>query len=325
MNKYGVKFVCSLIPNKIKREKVRNILLGFDNTSNDRIEFCINKLQYIEKLLKSQFDINEAIPAKGNLLLIQKSAISILSKFAQIAKNHNLKFWLDSGSLIGYVRHNGFIPWDDDIDIAMIREDYEKLPNILSEYFENDGFFFRIGEITRLYYKNLHIWIDIFPMDKGYSEIPLIGEEYDNFIDYLNKIKSKTDFDYNKWLKHEKPVSDKYLQECFKERDTQLVKERKDKGFIFYGVETGAKDRTLFKYDCIYPLKPITYYGIPAYIPNNTNEYLQQMYGDYMCYPHNFKSAHGESFSNSLNYVQYQECEELINKYYPYREEQTND
>lgn len=117
---------------------------------------------------------------------------------------------------------------DDDIDIAMIREDYEKLPNILSEYFENDGFFFRIGEITRLYYKNLHIWVDIFPMDKGYSETPLLGEEYDNFIDFLNKIKSKTDFDYNKWLKHEQPVSDKYLQECFKERDTQLVKERKD-------------------------------------------------------------------------------------------------
>ena len=323
MNKFAAKLICSLITNKTKKQRIKNILLGIDE--NSKLDFCINKLEYLEKLFKSQFSVTNALPASGNLQIVQKSTLAILAKFSQVTQKHNLKFWLDSGSLIGWVRHKGFVPWDDDIDIAMIREDYSRLPDILSKEFANDGFYFRVGEITRLYYKDLHIWVDIFPMDKGDSENPLTGKEYIDFVNRLNLIKSNTDFDYNKWLKHEQPVSNEYLQRCFIEKDTELVKKTKDKGFIFYGVETGAKDRTLFKYDCIYPLKPISYYGIEAYIPNDTNGYLQQMYGDYMSYPSNFGSAHGESFANKLNYAQYQECLKLINNYFPCNKEVAND
>lgn len=51
--------------------------------------------------------------------------LKLLRVFDEICRKNNLKYWLDGGTLIGAIRHNGFIPWDDDIDVAMLSDDYE--------------------------------------------------------------------------------------------------------------------------------------------------------------------------------------------------------
>lgn len=58
---------------------------------------------------------------------IQKLEVQVLSKFIDYCKAHDLKYYIAYGSLIGAIRHKGFIPWDDDIDVIMPRYDYEKL------------------------------------------------------------------------------------------------------------------------------------------------------------------------------------------------------
>ncbi|MBQ7424352.1 MAG: LicD family protein [Prevotella sp.] len=59
----------------------------------------------------------------------------MLRRVLDICQRHNLKIWMDGGSLLGVVRHKGFIPWDDDIDLAMMREDYDKFINLPQEEF----------------------------------------------------------------------------------------------------------------------------------------------------------------------------------------------
>ena len=64
---------------------------------------------------------------------MKKIQVEMLKYIDQVCKENQIKYFLIGGSLIGAIRHNGFIPWDDDIDIALTREDYNKLLNILKE------------------------------------------------------------------------------------------------------------------------------------------------------------------------------------------------
>ena len=114
--------------------------------------------------------------------------LDLLNEFSSACSKHNLKWFAHAGTLLGAVRHHGFIPWDDDIDVMMPRADYERLysigPDVFSHpyFFQNentDPFFCRsfsrlrnsntsaiqVWEKDYAYPYNQGIFIDIFPYD----------------------------------------------------------------------------------------------------------------------------------------------------------------
>ena len=66
-----------------------------------------------------------------DLSLIQRESLRLLTEFDSLCRERNIRYWLTGGTLLGAVRHKGFIPWDDDIDIMMFREDYDRLAKLL--------------------------------------------------------------------------------------------------------------------------------------------------------------------------------------------------
>ena len=107
--------------------------------------------------------------------------IDILDTVVDICEQHGLRYWLDGGTLLGAVRHQGFIPWDDDVDIGLMREDYEKLIELLPQELPpdmvlqtrktDDTYKLAYAKVRDRYsriedrYKYNGIFIDIFPFD----------------------------------------------------------------------------------------------------------------------------------------------------------------
>lgn len=71
---------------------------------------------------------------------IQEKCLGVLLEIDRVCKAAGLKYYIYSGTLLGAIRHGGFIPWDDDIDIVMMRDQYERFPQACEEYLDKDNF-----------------------------------------------------------------------------------------------------------------------------------------------------------------------------------------
>lgn len=117
---------------------------------------------------------------------LQQKQLDILKEFIRICEKHNLTYFLVGGSCLGAARHQGFIPWDDDIDVGMPREDFNKYVELQKEY-EGTKYFIqtwktdphyiynyaKLRDSDTTYIENIYlkhqinhgVWIDIFPID----------------------------------------------------------------------------------------------------------------------------------------------------------------
>ena len=145
--------------------------------------------------------------------------MDILKRFIDICKSNNLKYIVYGGTLLGTIRHDGYIPWDDDIDIMMPREDYEKFLKIGQEYL-GDNYFLQSHHTEKSYVyghaqirntnttclisssytdlslnKNCGIFIDIFPCD-------YVPDDYKERMKHTKKIKRLKQLAQNKVYKY---------------------------------------------------------------------------------------------------------------------------
>ena len=92
-----------------------------------RIRVLKNKnTQHIESDYSKYDDITKIPPSTGFLREYQFALLYLLKEFDRICSENNIRYWLSGGTLLGAQRHKGFVPWDDDADVDMMRDDYEK-------------------------------------------------------------------------------------------------------------------------------------------------------------------------------------------------------
>lgn len=138
-------------------------------------------------------EIEKPYEKSDELRRVQQRELDILQRVIDICERHEIKYFMFYGSLLGAVRHHGMIPWDDDIDIAMLREDYDRFLEVAEQELEAPYFlqtwntdkecFFggyakvRNSNTTALDYlhenrkSNAGIWIDILPLDKVFLDM----------------------------------------------------------------------------------------------------------------------------------------------------------
>lgn len=245
---------------------------------------------------KDKIDITKVPQAQGLLRDIQLANLALLKELAYVCEKNNFKYILDAGTLLGARRHTGFIPWDDDIDILMFREDYEKIvsafknttrnSDIYAEYYRdkdtNSQYFIKIK-----HKKCPFLGVDIFPLD-SYGKHLSLKEQ----LIATNKI--------CKILKHLKKEINPNISN--KETKTILTKTMKEKillssanenGDFVYGVDFAHKLKNWFlDRDIVLPLRKIQFEDSKYTTVNKPKEFLKNIYGDYMKYPKKMKILH---------------------------------
>lgn len=266
---------------------------------------------------------------KAQLLMLK-----ILKEVHKICEENNIKYFLSDGTLIGAIRHQGFIPWDDDLDIGMLREDYEKFckiaPQILSENFilqnfqTDKGYGLQFGKVIlkntvwiEKVAKNTNrqwsgIYIDIFPYDnitENKKMQKLINRLY-IFIQGLILIKFKyiNISNYESMAKKLKYVLKKiYLCTISKKlliyiRDS-ICKRYLNKSNTLVTKYGGNFYKNQNPYNFYKDLTLQTFEDTSFYIPKNYDKILKNLYGNYMEIPPIEKQRqHGIEYFDFGNY-----------------------
>ena len=252
-----------------------------------------------QEYIKLNCPVSEIPKAEGFLRKIQLANLKTMSIVDKLCKENDVHYWIDFGNLLGAARHKGFIPWDDDFDIGMVRDDYERFFNLFKDgipgyddlylTFDNNG---KNKCLLKVRHKKISsINLDIFPYDFYYKKVN------DSEKEKLTKeIKKITLSKFNKLLyPFYKNKNEKMRNRFTRLKNKYILKnnipDKTVKPALFMAIDYPHLHKNLvFDYDTIFPLKTVNFEYCNFSCVNNYEEYLTKIFGNYMelpddCYP----------------------------------------
>ncbi len=253
------------------------------------------KLEEMCRLQECLIDVKSVSKASGFLRIVQSIDFGILCKVDEICRKHGISYWLDGGTLLGSIRHEGFIPWDDDLDIAMMASDYERFQTVVDEEFKGTDFVFKqvpshIGKILHKDFlpqteeewidftnweknERLYLGVDIFPFyycKNGLSDNQIADKMRENYAtkELLYKRSGKNYSEY-------------YDINDFVNKKNSELSSKEITSRVFLGNETIAPEARIFRTNDIFPLTKYVFEGKKFFVPQNYKNILMEYYDDY--------------------------------------------
>lgn len=235
--------------------------------------------------------------------------LGILDKFIQVCEDNNLRYYLAYGSVLGTIRHGGIIPWDDDIDVHMPREDYERiqtLPKSVWGKYEltswkltpvNQYHFLKVEDSSTTVIEQLYplyvggVYLDVFPLD----ETPIDEDEYKQQLKDIRDIQEKY---YTISVRCGKQYKGLVNYMKFQWRHNRFIHQHIQEDWERVCTSASIKSGKVIDYHqpnvMLFKPMPLEWFGEGAIkefegrnviIPKNYDAYLTHIYGDYMTPP----------------------------------------
>ncbi len=308
--------VTEIIPAKKYAEKsdIKKILNRLTKLEG-RINYLIQKVgelhHHTTQLHAIGKDIENLPPATGHLDLIQRASLRLAKMLDADLRAAGINYFLSAGSLLGAARNGKFIPWDDDIDFGLMRNDFERAVELLSKKY-NSGWFSTkwgvSGGIFKVLFMN-RICVDLFPWDTYYKRIDnpedaaAFRARYRIAMDEARKWE-RGESNYN----HYTDISDDIIMhgnapiengDIFEGIDWQLMSER----------AIGHYHNALWRNEYILPYGEIEFCGHKFMAPANPDAWLTTRYGDWST----FNPEFGKHIKKKLTYQELDILNAFIN------------
>ncbi|KAF0425512.1 hypothetical protein GBO86_07175 [Pediococcus acidilactici] len=250
---------------------------------------------------------------------LQVLELDLANNFAIFCKKYNLRYFMIGGTLLGAVRHKGFIPWDDDMDFGMPRKDYEKMKKILlnnsypglnvQTYTVDSSYKYAFVKLvdnsidvlieTGVEKQVVPAWIDIFPLDYV-PDKPVVKKMHLLSLLWTRALISLNNIDRIDFTKKNRPFRERILMKIGKKvhfskflnlnklynrLNSKLMKFKESEGDYWLNIMGSYKEKEMFRREIFGKGKLYKFENTSFMGPEFGDEYLTELYGDYMTPP----------------------------------------
>lgn len=282
--------------------KYNNFILNFSLKLSKKLN-NLNRKSKINESHQQMFEllfIHSDFEAKGTLRDVQLLYTELLRFIDNVCTKHSINYWISDGTLIGAVRHGGFIPWDDDIDVSILRQDYEKLIKVLPKEIEKHDYFKQESGLSLLrnnfenYFTDFNSVydfegdLDLFDEHKfmflqiawlkPYIKIDFFPKAYllEDKLDSFKKNFVSTKYKFNQEIKN--GTKDFYSEFEIKSKELGFTKSKTN--YFNDCIDALQLDPVwIYEADKVFPLERINFEGYEFNCPKDNNYYLKVMFG----------------------------------------------